>query len=211
MNTRYLGDTESTIRALFAAARRCAPCVVFFDEVDAIACKRGASNVGSTGVEERVLSQLLNEIDGVQDSRGVFVLGCTNLALDEMDPAILRPGRLEVHLEVAAPGDGDRTAVVQQCASALLRSWPWQSLGEAPAQFPTDVAARVVQQTAGASVAEIVGVFQHIAVFSSPPARAAGGLGAGAEVERGLKAGGLAAAVDEALLELRARAALKPC
>ena len=76
--SKYMGETEQQIRALFSAARQCRPCAVFIDEIDSLVLKRGSEQASTTGVEERALSQLLNEIDGIQDSRGIFVVGCTN-------------------------------------------------------------------------------------------------------------------------------------
>ncbi|KAJ2479638.1 hypothetical protein IWW56_002951 [Coemansia sp. RSA 2131] len=88
--SKYLGETEARLRLLFEAARAAAPCIVFMDEVDSIAAKREWASVESGGPALRVLSTLLNEMDGVHDTRGVVVIGCTN-QLDKIDDAIARP------------------------------------------------------------------------------------------------------------------------
>ncbi|CAG8474702.1 11885_t:CDS:2 [Diversispora eburnea] len=83
--SKYFGETENVIRNLFKTARKISPCIIFFDEMDSIAAKRD-----STGVNERVLSTLLNEMDGIQELKDVLVIGCTNRP-DRIDDAILRP------------------------------------------------------------------------------------------------------------------------
>jgi SpoVK/Ycf46/Vps4 family AAA+-type ATPase len=90
--SRYLGQTEANLRDIFRAARAMQPCVLLLDHVDALARSRSAA-ASSTGVEERALSQLLNEMDGIEASAGVFYIGCTNLPLTALDSAVLRPGR----------------------------------------------------------------------------------------------------------------------
>eukprot|EP00123_Amoebidium_parasiticum_P012550 comp21438_c0_seq1/m.29580 comp21438_c0_seq1/g.29580 ORF comp21438_c0_seq1/g.29580 comp21438_c0_seq1/m.29580 type:complete len:751 (-) comp21438_c0_seq1:314-2566(-) len=144
--SKYLGETEATVRQLFATARETAPCIVFLDEVDALAVNRG-DDEDSTGSSQRVLSQMLNEIDGIQGSAGVLVVGCTNGPLSELDPAMLRPGRLEGKVYVGHPRRKDRQGFV----SLLTR------------QIPLDVScdhAWVVERTKGLSGAGIVGMFR---------------------------------------------------
>ncbi|KAI8061022.1 P-loop containing nucleoside triphosphate hydrolase protein [Gongronella butleri] len=109
--SKYLGDTEREIRRLFATAKRIAPCLVVIDEMDAIACKRGWSDSGEGGVNERVLSTLLNEMDGVEGRQGVIVIGCTNRP-HQIDDAILRPGRLDQLIFVGMPTEQDRRAIL---------------------------------------------------------------------------------------------------
>jgi len=95
---RYVGETEETIRELFEQARQTAPTIVFLDEIDAIASKRGEG----PEVTERVVSQLLTEMDRAADHPNLVVLAATNRR-DSIDPALLRPGRLEQHIEVPPP------------------------------------------------------------------------------------------------------------
>lgn len=89
----YIGESEANVRRVFQRARDARPCVIFFDELDSIAPKRG--NAGdSGGVMDRIVSQLLAELDGMSSTSGsdVFVIGATNRP-DLLDPALLRPGR----------------------------------------------------------------------------------------------------------------------
>ncbi|KAG0253172.1 hypothetical protein DFQ27_007623 [Actinomortierella ambigua] len=113
--SKYLGETEATLRRLFAMARQIAPCILFFDEMDAIGAKRGWNGDGgggaSSGIQERVLSTLLNEMDGVEERTGVFVIGCTNQP-QAMDDALLRPGRLDQLVYVGYPDRRSRRGVI---------------------------------------------------------------------------------------------------
>ncbi|KAI9283151.1 P-loop containing nucleoside triphosphate hydrolase protein [Sporodiniella umbellata] len=108
--SKYLGETEEKIRRLFASAKRMAPCIVFVDEMDAIGSKRGTDLSG--GVNERVLSTLLNEMDGVEERQGVVVIGCTNRP-DQIDDAILRPGRLDQLIYLGLPTEEDRVDIIR--------------------------------------------------------------------------------------------------
>eukprot|EP00834_Sanchytrium_tribonematis_P007383 NODE_659_length_4968_cov_0.490655.p1 type:complete len:774 gc:universal NODE_659_length_4968_cov_0.490655:2432-111(-) len=92
----YIGESEANIRRLFSNAKQSAPCIVFFDELDSLAPKR-ESHGDSSGVMDRLVSQLLNEIDDISNVPGVIVIGATN-RLDLIDPSLLRPGRLETLL-----------------------------------------------------------------------------------------------------------------
>ena len=95
----YVGESERQVREAFARGRRAKPCVMFFDELDSLAPARGASG-DSGGVMDRVVAQLLAEIDGVQGGgEDLFVIGATNRP-DLLDPALLRPGRLDTLLYV---------------------------------------------------------------------------------------------------------------
>ena len=98
---KWLGGSEATIRSLFARARSAAPCILFLDEIDAIATNRSSSD-DSVDVMSRVLSTLLNEMDGVSTDRmapRVLVVACTNRK-EALDAALLRPGRLDEHVEL---------------------------------------------------------------------------------------------------------------
>ncbi|CAG8481648.1 2396_t:CDS:10 [Funneliformis mosseae] len=89
--SKYLGETENAIRNLFKRARQIIPCIVFIDELDSIASRREFGSDGTNRINERVLSTLLNEMDGIQELKQVFVIGCTNRP-DQIDDALLRPG-----------------------------------------------------------------------------------------------------------------------
>lgn len=106
--SRYVGDSEKGVRDAFRKARQAAPCVLFFDEIDALAPARGTN--GDSRVTERVLSQLLTEMDGVEELRGVLVVAATNRR-DIVDPALLRPGRFDLHLEVPTPNATARARI----------------------------------------------------------------------------------------------------
>ena len=107
--SKYVGESEQGVRELFARARHAAPCIVFLDEVDALAPKRGSD--GRSPVTDRVVSQLLTELDGVEALGDVWVIAATN-RLDMIDDALLRPGRLDYHLEVARPDRVARAAIL---------------------------------------------------------------------------------------------------
>ena len=107
---RYVGESEKAVRDLFDRARQAAPVIVFFDEIDAIATARDGVGGGDSGVGERVVSQLLTELDRASDDPNLAVVAATNRR-DALDPALLRPGRLETHIEVPAPDDETRRAV----------------------------------------------------------------------------------------------------
>ncbi|KAH7445284.1 hypothetical protein KP509_01G000400 [Ceratopteris richardii] len=87
---KYVGKSEHVVWSLFARARSCAPCIIFFDEMDALAPRHGTDG---NAIAERVLNQLLIEMDGADKQKGVFLIGATNRP-DTVDPAVLRPGRL---------------------------------------------------------------------------------------------------------------------
>jgi transitional endoplasmic reticulum ATPase len=107
--SKYVGESEQGVRELFARARQAAPCIVFLDEVDSLAPKRGFD--GRSPVTDRVVSQLLTELDGVEAMRDVWVIAATN-RLDMIDDALLRPGRLGFRLEVAKPDRDARAAIL---------------------------------------------------------------------------------------------------
>jgi transitional endoplasmic reticulum ATPase len=106
----YVGESERGVREVFRKARQAAPCIVFFDEVDAIAPRRGGGGDGQ--VVERVVSQLLTEMDGIEDLKGVIVVAATN-RLDRLDPALLRPGRFDFLVEIPEPDRETRLAILR--------------------------------------------------------------------------------------------------
>ncbi|KAJ1427347.1 peroxisome assembly factor 2-like protein, partial [Ochromonadaceae sp. CCMP2298] len=90
----YVGESEKNVRELFARARAEAPCVLFFDEIDSLAPARARGNDSGGGVMDRIVSQLLTEIDQIASSKFVFIIAATNRP-DLLDPALLRPGRFD--------------------------------------------------------------------------------------------------------------------
>ncbi len=139
----YVGESERGVREVFHKARQAAPCIVFFDEIDAMASTRSSGGHQDAGVGGRVLSQLLTELDGIEELKGVLVLAATNRR-DLLDPALLRPGRFDLQIELPLPEQAAREKIFQ----VHLRDRPLAS----------DVTARwLAEQTEGFSGAEIEG------------------------------------------------------
>ncbi len=108
--SKFVGESEKAVREVFRKARQAAPCIVFFDEIDALVPSRGAGGSDSH-VADRVLSQFLAELDGIEELKGVLVLGATNRA-DLLDAAILRPGRFDVVVEIPLPDERGRQEIL---------------------------------------------------------------------------------------------------
>ena len=108
--SRFVGDSERAVRELFARARQASPAIIFFDEFDALAPARG--RVGSSEVSERVVAQLLTEIDGLTPRAPVWLLAATN-RVDLIDPALLRPGRFDALVPVGLPDTDDCLAILR--------------------------------------------------------------------------------------------------
>ncbi len=98
--SKWVGESEKHVREMFRKARQVAPCVLFFDEIDSLAPRRGGS--ADSHVTERVVSQLLTELDGMEELKDVVVIAATNRP-DMIDPALLRPGRIERHIYIPPP------------------------------------------------------------------------------------------------------------
>ncbi len=140
---QYVGESERATRQIFAKARMAAPCIIFFDEIDALAPVRGA---GDGAVMERVVAQLLTEIDGIDDLKGVFLLGATN-RVDRVDPALIRPGRFDLVLDMPMPD----TATRREILAIHLRNLPTTD------DIDTD---QLAAATDGFSGAELKGLVQ---------------------------------------------------
>ncbi|MGH3620592.1 MAG: ATP-binding protein, partial [Sciscionella sp.] len=110
---KWVGESERAVRELFAQARRATPTMVFLDEVDALAPRRGQSS--DSGVADRVVAALLTELDGVESLRDVVILGATNRP-ELLDPALLRPGRLERLVYVPPPDADARKEILRSAA-----------------------------------------------------------------------------------------------
>lgn len=106
--SKYIGESEKGVREVFKKARMASPCIVFFDEIDSLVPKRGEGL--DSHVAEKVVSQFLAELDGIEELKGVVVLGATN-KLDMVDPALLRAGRFDFLLEVPKPSEECRYAI----------------------------------------------------------------------------------------------------
>ena len=109
--SKWVGESEKGVRDIFSKARENAPTVVFFDEIDSIATERG-QRLGDSGVGERVVSQLLTELDGLEALEDVVVIATTNRP-DLIDSALLRPGRLDRHIHVPVPDEEARRAIFE--------------------------------------------------------------------------------------------------
>lgn len=180
---KYVGESERAVRALFTRARASAPCIVFFDEMDALAPRRGGGGGGGASdggsVTERVVNQLLTEMDGLETRRDVFVIAATNRP-DIIDPAMLRPGRLDKLLFVPLPTAGDRAAILKTQA----RKMPV----DADVDFDALAAHPRAARFSGADLAALnreaaVGVLREFFALE-----AAGGAGVGAGAARGPRA-----------------------
>ncbi|WAQ97098.1 NVL-like protein [Mya arenaria] len=105
----YVGESERAVRTVFQRARNSSPCVIFFDELDALCPKRSGHSEGNSSA--RVVNQLLTEMDGLEERRQVFIMAATNRP-DIIDPAVLRPGRLDKTLYVGLPTEADRLDIL---------------------------------------------------------------------------------------------------
>ncbi len=143
MFTKWLGESEEGVRQVFRIARQVAPAVIFFDQLDAIAPIRG-QNAGSI-TADRVVSQLLAELDGVEQLSRVVVIGATN-RVDLIDPSILRPGRFGLHIPVGLPDEATRAEILRVC----LRSKAADAAGGLDA-----VVAALAPDTEGLSGADL--------------------------------------------------------
>ncbi|CAG0917439.1 unnamed protein product [Notodromas monacha] len=150
--SKWVGESESAVREIFRKARRCAPSIIFFDEIDAIAGTRssGGSSSGGANVQERVLAQMLTEMDGVVELNNVMVVAATNRP-DMVDPALLRPGRLDRIVYVPLPDASTRTKIFE----IHLRNTPVSD----NVRF-----CELSEKTEGYSGAEIVAVCQEAAM-----------------------------------------------
>ncbi|MFB5646008.1 MAG: ATP-binding protein, partial [Nitrosopumilaceae archaeon] len=109
--SKWVGESEKGIREIFRKARQAAPCIIFFDEIDALVPKRTGGNLGSH-VTESVVSQILTEIDGLEELHNVLIIGATN-RLDIVDEALLRPGRFDRIIEVPMPDEKGRENILK--------------------------------------------------------------------------------------------------
>ncbi|HUT75804.1 MAG TPA: CDC48 family AAA ATPase [Armatimonadota bacterium] len=132
--SKWVGESEKGVRETFRKARQAAPCIIFFDEIDAIAPQRGSAGDGH--VSERVLSQLLTELDGIEELKGVLVLAATN-RLDILDPALLRPGRFDSLIALPAPDEEARREIFRVHTTGLPLAEPpdLESLAQATEGF----------------------------------------------------------------------------
>ncbi|PIY90367.1 MAG: AAA family ATPase [Nitrosopumilales archaeon CG_4_10_14_0_8_um_filter_34_8] len=146
--SKWVGESERGIREIFRRARQASPCVIFFDEIDSIAPIRGAG--GETAVTERVVSQLLTELDGMENMHGVVVLAATNRP-DMIDPALLRPGRFDKIIQIPLPNKESRKMILKINAEKI----PINDNPNDPQRVDIDKIAEMTDGLSGADTAAI--------------------------------------------------------
>jgi transitional endoplasmic reticulum ATPase len=151
--TQWFGESEANVRELFDKARAASPCILMFDEMDSIAKTRGSGGAGGSEAGDRVINQILTEIDGVGARKNVFVIGATNRP-DILDPAVIRPGRLDQLIYIPLPDLKSRIAIFK----AQLRKAPVD-----PA-VNIEVLARSTNGFSGADIAEICTTASKLAI-----------------------------------------------
>ncbi|XP_009465530.1 PREDICTED: LOW QUALITY PROTEIN: transitional endoplasmic reticulum ATPase {ECO:0000250/UniProtKB:P23787}-like, partial [Nipponia nippon] len=142
--TMWFGESEANVREIFDKARQAAPCVLFFDELDSIAKARGGNIGDGGGAADRVINQILTEMDGMSTKKNVFIIGATNRP-DIIDPAILRPGRLDQLIYIPLPDEKSRVAILK----ANLRKSPVAK------DVDLDFLAKMTNGFSGADLTEI--------------------------------------------------------
>ncbi|KAK9284058.1 hypothetical protein L1049_012318 [Liquidambar formosana] len=150
--TMWFGESEANVREIFDKARQSAPCVLFFDELDSIAIQRGSSVGDAGGAPDRVLNQLLTEMDGMSAKKTVFIIGATNRP-DIIDPALLRPGRLDQLIYIPLPDESSRHQIFRAC------------LRKSPVSRQVDLAT-LSKYTEGFSGADITEICQRACKYA---------------------------------------------
>ncbi|XP_059632723.1 cell division cycle protein 48 homolog [Cornus florida] len=150
--TMWFGESEANVREIFDKARQSAPCVLFFDELDSIATQRGNSRGDGGGAADRVLNQLLTEMDGMNAKKTVFIIGATNRP-DIIDSALLRPGRLDQLIYIPLPDEASRLQIFKAC------------LRKSPISKHVDLSA-LARYTHGFSGADITEISQRACKYA---------------------------------------------
>ena len=143
--TMWFGESEANVREVFNKARAASPCVLFFDELDSIGTARGGGGGDAGGAGDRVMNQLLTEMDGVGSKKNLFFIGATNRP-DILDEALLRPGRLDQLIYIPLPDEGSRYSILR----AALRKTPVAS------DVDMHFLAKLTEGLSGADLAELV-------------------------------------------------------
>ncbi|TSA19195.1 MAG: AAA family ATPase [Nitrosopumilales archaeon] len=151
--SKWVGESERGIREIFRRARQASPCIIFFDEIDSIAPVRGVG--GETAVTERVVSQLLTELDGIESLHGVVVLAATNRA-DMIDTALLRPGRFDKIILVPMPDKAGRKKILEISTKEIpIDKEPKSEAGKNPDYVDLEKLSDSTDGLSGADVASI--------------------------------------------------------
>lgn len=161
----YVGDGEYRLRELFRTARAIGPSLIFFDEMESLFAKRELGESQTSGVQERLLATLLNEMDGVgaqgegvrQDATQVVVVGATNRP-DKLDAALLRPGRFDHLVYVPPPDAAARRAILEV-------QWRRTPVDER-LRHDEALMQKFIDKTVGYSGADIVGICQHAGMLA---------------------------------------------
>ncbi|MCR5303533.1 MAG: ATP-dependent zinc metalloprotease FtsH [Lachnospiraceae bacterium] len=154
----FVGVGASRVRDMFAEAKKCSPCIVFIDEIDAVARRRGTGLGGGHDEREQTLNQLLVEMDGFGENEGIIVMAATN-RVDILDPAILRPGRFDRKVSVAPPDVGGREEILKIHAKGK------------PVGDDVDL-KQIAQTTAGFTGADLENLMNEAAIRSAMEDRA---------------------------------------
>jgi transitional endoplasmic reticulum ATPase len=155
--SQWLGESEESVRHIFNVAARTAPCIIFFDQLDAVVPRRSDLEHEGTRAPQRVVNQLLAELDGMADRGKVIVIGATN-RIEMVDPAALRPGRFGVHLRIDRPDVQEREEILR----IQLRGTPLAS-GLDIDQVAT-VIAGATEGLVGADLAFVLQAARHAAL-----------------------------------------------
>merc|ERR1711881_565176 len=154
--TMWFGESEANVREVFDKARQSAPCVLFFDEIDSIAKTRGGGGGDAGGAGDRVINQILTEMDGVGNKKQVYIIGATNRP-DILDGAITRPGRLDQMIYIPLPDEPSRIAII----NAVLRKSPVDP------SVDREHLAKITNGFSGADITEICNRAAKVAVRES--------------------------------------------
>jgi transitional endoplasmic reticulum ATPase len=150
--SKWVGESENGIREVFRKAKQVSPCIVFFDEIDAMFKKR-SSEINESSVNERMVSQMLTELDGLEPLEGVIVIGATN-RVDVIDEALLRPGRFDNVVEIPLPDIASRKQIIQIY------------LKKKPVDNDSLFIDKILELTAGFSGAEIEGLINTASILA---------------------------------------------
>ena len=142
--TMWFGESEANVREVFDKARQSSPCVLFFDELDSIGIQRGSGNGGGGEASDRVINQLLTEMDGIGAKKNIFIIGATNRP-DILDEALLRPGRLDQLVYIPLPDLASRISILK----SILRKTPIDS------NISLDFIGKMCEKFSGADLKEL--------------------------------------------------------
>lgn len=146
--TKWFGESESNVRELFEKARQASPCILFFDEIDSITKTRGSGFANEAS--DRVINQILTEMDGISGTKQVFIIGATNRP-EIIDPAILRPGRLDQLIYIPLPDEPSRVSIIKNA----VKKAPLHPLNR------TEICESLAMMTEGYSGADLVEICQR--------------------------------------------------